>query len=249
MSAVDYEQLAPFYDGLARSRDDVAFFARLARAAGGPVVELMAGTGRVSVLLAEQGVELTCVDASPAMLARLRAKLRERGLAATVVRQDVTRLDLPTRFALAFVAFHSFEELTGDADRARLMDAVHAHLTPGGRFACTLHDPELRRCDVGAPRRWRFPDPRTARTLQLVLSTTWDEERRVVHGREVVEDAETGAVLANLELRFRLSTADEFRDLARRRGFTVESLHGDDRGGEYRAGESPTMFWVLARDG
>ena len=66
--AVDYERLAPFYDALLTTLDDVGFFRDECLRAGGKAVELMAGTGRVSVPLLEAGVDLVCVDSSPAML-------------------------------------------------------------------------------------------------------------------------------------------------------------------------------------
>ena len=48
---------------------DVAFYERLAREAGGPVLELACGTGRVALPLAEHGLDVTGVDSAPAMLA------------------------------------------------------------------------------------------------------------------------------------------------------------------------------------
>ena len=46
---------------------------------GGPVLELGVGTGRLALPLARQGLEVTGVDSSPAMLEQLRTKARERG--------------------------------------------------------------------------------------------------------------------------------------------------------------------------
>src|SRR5258707_9093 len=47
---------------------DVAFYARLARETGGRVLELACGTGRVTLALAEQGLDITGVDMSDGML-------------------------------------------------------------------------------------------------------------------------------------------------------------------------------------
>jgi hypothetical protein len=69
MSAMDYERVARFYDSYVQTDMDVPFFLREAKKAGGPVLELTAGTGRVSIPLLLAGTDLTCVDSSPAMLA------------------------------------------------------------------------------------------------------------------------------------------------------------------------------------
>lgn len=89
---IDYSRLADLYDGLVDFDRDIAFFIAEARSAGGPVLELMCGTGRVSLPLIEAGIDLTCVDLSAEMLAVLRAKLAGRGLGARIVHGDVRSL-------------------------------------------------------------------------------------------------------------------------------------------------------------
>ena len=248
MTAVDYEKLAPFYDRLVADDDDVEFFVNLSRQAPGRVIELMAGSGRVSIPVASEDVPLTCVDSSPAMLAELRRKLLMQGLSAEVVQQDVTRLNLDSRFALAFLAFNSFEELTEDADRDSLLRSVFTHLLPKGRFVCTLHDPEVRLRDVesGREREWRFED-HDGRQILLRLCTTFDKERSLVRGRESLQDLTSGEVIADLPLCFRLTSAEEFRSLALGVGFTVETVYGGYNYHRYAAGQSSRMVWVLGR--
>ncbi|MBE3132115.1 MAG: class I SAM-dependent methyltransferase, partial [Acidobacteria bacterium] len=57
-------------------RADVPFWTRLARRAGGPVLELGCGTGRVLMPVAATGVRLVGVDLSAPMLARARRRMR-----------------------------------------------------------------------------------------------------------------------------------------------------------------------------
>ena len=53
---------------------DVAFYARVARELGGPVLELACGTGRIALPLAKAGLHVTGVDRSEALtIARLRS--------------------------------------------------------------------------------------------------------------------------------------------------------------------------------
>jgi ubiquinone/menaquinone biosynthesis C-methylase UbiE len=70
------EALAEDYDvWSARMTDDIPFYVELARAAGGPVVELAVGTGRVAIPVAQAlGRPVVGVDSSPAMLAQARAR-------------------------------------------------------------------------------------------------------------------------------------------------------------------------------
>src|SRR5690606_34487847 len=78
------------YDSSFRERrEDVDFFVREAEKVGGSVLELGAGSGRVTIPLARAGVRVTAVDLSPAMLARLESRLREE---PAEIRERVTTL-------------------------------------------------------------------------------------------------------------------------------------------------------------
>lgn len=109
-SALDYEQIAHLYDSYLRFTDDLPFFLEDCSKIDGSVLELMCGTGRISIPLLEAGVSLTCVDASSAMLSILRQKLTARGLSAAVVQADVTGLKLDSTFDLVVLPFQSFHE-------------------------------------------------------------------------------------------------------------------------------------------
>lgn len=248
MAALDYDRLAPFYDALVRDESDVPFFRDLAARAGGPVAELMAGTGRVSVPLSEAGVDLTCVDSSGAMLARLRARLASRGLHARCVEGDACTVDLGGRFALVFIAFHSFQEIVDDRDREACLRNVRRHLQDEGRFVCTLQDlpSRVREIEAGGSGRWNFADPRTGRPLALSLDTAYAPATHIVSGEECVRDAASNAPILRLPIRFRLVARDEFARLAAATGFRVESVTAGFTSEPYVEGECRTAVWTLA---
>ena len=60
---IDYDRVADVYDLYVTSALDVGFYMDEAAKVRGKVLELMCGTGRVSIPLLEAGVDLTCVDA------------------------------------------------------------------------------------------------------------------------------------------------------------------------------------------
>src|SRR5438874_9118889 len=76
-----WDEYAPFYDwenARTLGRRDVPFWRRVAARAGGRVLELGCGTGRISLPLVKAGVDLVGVDRSAPMLERLRAALPPR---------------------------------------------------------------------------------------------------------------------------------------------------------------------------
>src|SRR6478672_4584728 len=66
----DYDPIARIYDPWSRSViEDIAFYVEEALDAGGPIVELGVGTGRIAIPIAAAGVQVIGVDASAGMLA------------------------------------------------------------------------------------------------------------------------------------------------------------------------------------
>ncbi len=121
---------------------DVAFYGELARAAGGPVLELGCGTGRTLLPIAQAGIDCVGVDASPAMLAVLRQKSPPPNL--ELIEGRMERLELPERrFRLVTCPFRAFSHLLDVETQLAALAAVRRHLEPGGTFALDVFDPKL----------------------------------------------------------------------------------------------------------
>jgi ubiquinone/menaquinone biosynthesis C-methylase UbiE len=248
MVHTDYDSVAEIYDLYVTADYDVAFFVAEAVAAGGPVVELTAGTGRLSLPLVEEGVDLTCVDRSQGMLEVLSRKLRERGLHAEVHCADVRRLALPARFALAILPFQSFMEIVGEADQCAALAAVHGCLAPGGRFICTLHNPAVRRAHVDERLRvvGRFPTPDG--TL-LVTGFELGGDPVVTRLQYFELFTADGRLLEKrlLPMEFTFVERDQFESMAEDAGFRVLDLYGDYDRSTFDPEHSPVMIWVLEK--
>ncbi len=111
----------------------------------GPVFELAVGTGRVTIPLAATGVDLRGVDASEAMIARLRAK--PGGDRIPVVIGDMADVDPGTDdlFAMVFVVFSTFFFLPDQDEQVRCFANVAERLLPGGRFVLECPMPDVAR--------------------------------------------------------------------------------------------------------
>lgn len=136
---------ADVYDRLHAHVDDAdEVVDALARLAGdGPVLEFGVGTGRLALPLAARGVEVHGVDASQAMLDRLRAK--PGGDQLTVTRADFAAVRLDRTFCLVVLAFNTLFNLPTQEAQVRCFERAAAHLRPGGRFVVEAFVPDLRR--------------------------------------------------------------------------------------------------------
>jgi ubiquinone/menaquinone biosynthesis C-methylase UbiE len=248
MTNTDYDSIAEIYDLYVTADYDVAFFVVEAAEAGGPVLELTAGTGRISLPLVEAGVELTCVDRSQGMLDVLSRKLEERGLHAEVHCADVSRLGLPARFALAILPFQSFMEIVGEGDQRAALAAVHGCLAPGGRFICTLHNPAVRRAHVDERLRvvGRFPIPDGT----LLVTGFEQGGDPIVTRLQYFEFFSADGRLRQkrlLPMEFAFVERDEFAAMAEAAGFRVVELYGDYDRAAFDPEHSPVMIWVLEK--
>jgi SAM-dependent methyltransferase len=117
---------------------DLPVWVELASQAGGPVLELGAGTGRVALALAGRGIDVAALDASQELLDALAARAAGAGVELETVRADARELDLGRRFAAILAPMQLVHLLGGEPGRAAALRAALAHLEPGAAFAAAL---------------------------------------------------------------------------------------------------------------
>jgi SAM-dependent methyltransferase len=128
-------------------RGDVDWYRQQARECGGPVLELGAGTGRITLTLAHDGVVVHALDCDAGMLAALCRKVA----AATddvrarveIIDADMRTFELSERFALVIAPFRALLHNLTEADHLACFRRVRAHLRPHGRFAFNVFHPSL----------------------------------------------------------------------------------------------------------
>lgn len=141
------EQIADIYDDLYATYEEDAIDLLHQLAAGGPVLELGIGTGRVALPLAERGLEVAGIDASSAMIEKLRAK--PGGEELRVVQGSFAEIQIETRFDLIFVVFNTFFSLLTQQEQVKCFRSVAEHLTDDGRFLLEVFVPDLARFEDG----------------------------------------------------------------------------------------------------
>lgn len=118
---------------------DLPLWHELAAAHPGPVLEVGAGTGRVTLDLARDGHAVTALDHNQTLLCVLRE--RAAGLRVATALADARDFDLAERFALCVAPMQTVQLLGGGDERARFLLCARRHLRNGGVLAAALADP------------------------------------------------------------------------------------------------------------
>jgi SAM-dependent methyltransferase len=253
MPAVDYTMLADIYDRFVKTDLDVAFFREEVRQVKGGVLELMCGTGRLTLPLLADCASLTCVDSSPDMLAHLRAKLKSVTYSPEIVEQDVTRLSLPGQFDLVLIPFNAFSEITSPADERDALRSIRDHLSPQGKLVVTLHNPAVRLRKVdGCPHEMgSMPADERGELLSLTLTEEYDASTGMVTGQEVFAARDSGGRLLwqrTIALAFRLLSVADLEAMATQAGLSVDRVYGNYDRSPYDPSESPFIICFLRRE-
>jgi SAM-dependent methyltransferase len=209
-----YEDAELYDHEYRRRRADVGFYRQLARRLLGPtgpataepersgrsaavpssrsglppsILELGAGTGRLTLPLARDGYRVTAVDVSRPMLDRLRARVARAPAAIrdriAVHMGDLRDFTIPggpsggPKFPLVIAAFNVVEHLYTRVELAAFLAAVRRHLAPGGRLAFDVQMPDLAWLLRDPTRRWartRFTHPRTGERLYYSTNHDYD---------------------------------------------------------------------------
>ena len=137
---------SPYYDDLYGDVED-SVIDLLARHAGDPprALELAIGSGRIAIPLRKRGVEITGIEASKEMVAKLRAK--PGGDAIPVEIGDFADVDVDATFPLVYLTFNTIFALVTQERQIDCFRNVAERLEPGGRFIIDCFVPDIRRFD------------------------------------------------------------------------------------------------------
>src|SRR5690242_12560895 len=168
-----------------RYSEDFVVWHALAARCGGPVLDVGAGTGRVTLELAARGAEVVALDVDQPLLAALECRAGDLPVATVVA--DARDFCLARKFSLIVVPMQTLQLFEGGAGRGAFFRMALAHLIPGGILAAALGD--ALDCfdeehDVPPP-----PEARdilgTLYTSQL-LGVTEDQGRAALHRRRQI---------------------------------------------------------------
>jgi SAM-dependent methyltransferase len=195
-------------------------------AAGGPVLELGIGTGRLALPLVSEGLEVCGIDGSEPMLQTLRRKPGGTAIPTTLGNFADVRLE-SKRFALVVLAVNTIFALEDQHAQVRCFETAAYHLRDGGRFVVEAFVPTQLPAGVSL-------QPRTlsAGYVGLVIADH-DPARQILSTTQVVLGSSKGVRVFPVVHRY--AWPSELDLMARLAGMDLEDRWADWHGSAYGA--------------
>lgn len=245
---MNYDDFADLYDHqYDLYRDDLHFYAGVAERVGGPVLEIGAGTGRVTAFLARRGVRVVGLEPSARMIERGRARAAESGLILEFVQGEAGTFRLGERFPLVIAPFNALMHLYTPGEQLSALENIRAHLTPGGQFVFDLYVPRYGEMNTLRHEGETFHSPDGSRT-DVFLVQRHDRVRQHVTTEYFADTTAPDGTLRrrHYTLTQRYYTRFEMEWLLRGAGFEPPRVTGSFQGGPLTETSDVMVFQTRA---
>jgi SAM-dependent methyltransferase len=210
--------------------DMLEFYRRQISLYGQPALELACGTGRLTIPLAEDGVDIVGLDISPQMLELAERKAQGRHLRVPFVRGDVRAFDLGRRFKFIFIPAQSLSHLHKRDELESCFACVRQHLAEGGRFLIELFNPSVKLlarepeqpCPVG---RGEYEEADGGGRVIVTARARYDAATQVSHIHYHFQSGESEGGVLSFEMR--QFFPQEINALLAYNGLRIERKYGD----------------------
>lgn len=206
--------------------DAYAFYREYAKAANGPILEPMCGTGRFLLPLLEEGFNVHGFDASVHMLEALYVKAKAKNLESTVWKGFVEDLKRPEQYNLIFIPSGSFCLIIDPAAVKAALKIFYDHLSDDGIL---LFEGETLKAvpplDVWRGSVWHKPDGQ-----MIMLSQLATMEGNVCNSIGKYELAHNNSIIHTEieELKVRIYDPYELTEILKSCGFEVRAIKAFD---------------------
>ena len=246
-----FNPIARYYDqDDGRITEDIPTILGFAQQTGGPVLDLGAGTGRLTLPLAQAGYDVTGIDSAGDMLVIARRRVAGAGLAGrvTLVEMDFTQVELDQQFGLAYCGFNGFLHLIETKDQLAALRAWRRHLRPDGLLVIDVHNPhieQLAAADGGLTLADRWIDPASGHVIHKLVATEIDLADQVYTIHRFYDEIGSDSVVRRTAITFetRILFRRELALLLQLAGFQSLRFYGDHDLSPWEA-DSPRIIAV-----
>ncbi len=224
---------------------DVPFYQKQIDKFGQPVLEIAAGTGRITIPLAENKVDITGLDLLETMLSRAQKKAEAKNLKINWVQADCRDFELNRKFKVIFFPANSIGHIHTRANIDNCFQCIKRHLHEEGRFILQMFNPNFE-IIMRDPKK-RFPvaeffDPELNCNVKIDETGFYDRATQILY-RFWHYQFDNNRPEETKELRIRMFYPKELDALLHYNGLIIENKYGDYEESKFGS-ESPYQIFV-----
>lgn len=208
-----------------KSEEEVEDILTLTDYNGSEILDLCCGPGRHGISLAQKGYNVTCVDKSPYLLNKAKARCKEENLTIRFIEEDMRKFSRPGKYDLVMNLFTSFGYFENPRDDEVVLRNIFESLKPGGKVVMELMGKEI-----------------LARIYQETISTKLENGATLIQRHKIINDWgniwNEWILLKENEYKkysfsLRIYSAAELKNFYRAAGFNNIKVYGSLNGAVY----------------
>jgi len=216
------------YDNMTSLTDKHFYIGKMVNA-GGPVLEIGCGTGRLFTKALEKGADVYGIDQSELMLSKLKEKIEEKEH-YRVGHADAREYVSDKKYKLIIAPFRVFQHIYSVADQIKFLENVKINLAEGGTFIFDVFNPDLNYIIKGSEESLQFSGEyspgKAIRRYHEIKPDILNQIQHVTFRFEWDEDNEIKQAEFYTPMRYYFRF--ELEHLVARSGLRLKNIYGDE---------------------
>ncbi len=238
---------AEFYDIEFSTRDrEIPFFRKQAQASGGPILEVACGTGRITLPIASDGIEVSGLDVSAPMIERARMHAESAGLQVHWYIQDCRDIRIDSRFALVFSATNAMQHLLEIESVCAFLTSARRVLRPGGTLIIDVFHPNIAKLFRKANQRYvhKTITPPDGVPIMIEAASHYQSDTQILQFDLYYMRA--GKHIRTKHVNMRCFFPEELRAICLHNGFKIKERFGNYDESSFHANSSKQILVLEA---
>lgn len=242
-----HNELASLYDCFQKGVEgDVKFYLDYFKNFKGKILEIGAGTGRITIPLLKNGLDIVALDIAPNMLKILASKATKEKVDAKTICSDMRNFRLKDKFDAVIVTFRTFQHLYAVDDQIKTLNNIRKHLKKNGVLIFDVYMPNLKFIKKG-DWQWRKDcDIKLIKKgkIRIDFRNRYDTAEQMMYSQYRLTFLDNKKKIVPLKMRYFFRF--EIEHLLKLTGFKVKSLYGNFKKDKFGI-NSLEMLWVAKK--
>lgn len=175
------------YDNMIKSRNTyeaIPFYIKQAKKYGGPILDLACGTGRITIPISKEGIQIVGLDFSVKMLEQAKRNSKDNNVEIEWVEVDMTDFNLNRKFSTITMPAAAMNWVLENKGIENCLNSIKDHLNQDGKFIFSVFNPNfeiMMRDPSKKYKRKGYPDPDGKGNVVVTETHNYDKATQIMH--------------------------------------------------------------------